>query len=307
MGRILEINGEYYVEFFGNGLRFQKNAGKSYEAAVEKLKSIELSLETSALKYDPFTLTVDMFYERYLSFCEQVHPPKTFKRFKSALNHFRQFLDQHISKNRFLREITPRSIELYKQNLIKQFPRREYLINFTLYLVRDILQYTITLGWLNDNPTLHTPFLKDYKKRIPLFYAEDEIEKIDTKLNDEQRMIFRFLLCSGLTIEELSRLKWEHVNVQARTIDVETFIQNTSYARIIPMDYQLLEIVKNIEKRNEQFVFDHPSLPAYINRRRIRNTFVKRLLEKGVSLSQLYKLIGLNDIAKIFRYHVFLP
>ncbi|MGE0267545.1 MAG: tyrosine-type recombinase/integrase [Candidatus Omnitrophota bacterium] len=309
MGRILEINGEYYVEFYGNGLRFQKKAGPSYEEAVRKLKSIEESLETSALKVDPAAVTVDLFRERYLSFCEQVHPPKTAARFKQTLAHFMRFLEPHLSGDRYLPEITPRMIELYKESLLKQYPYRPHLVNFTLYLIRDILQYCITLGWLNDNPTLHTPFLKTSRKYSPRIYSDGQIKALGSGLSEKDRLVFELLLGSGMTLDELKQLTWEHINIKSQSIEVETGFPDKSYTRIVPMDYHLLELIKIIKEKNpgDRLVFKNPELADGINPGILRNTFAKRLIERGVSLSQLYKLLGADDIAKVFRYQVFLP
>lgn len=309
MGRILEINGEYYVEFFGNGLRFQKKAGQSYEEALRKLKSIEESLDTGALKVDPSKVTVDMFCGRYRSFCEEVHPPKTAQRFKQALDHFIQFLNRQLSGDRYLPEITPRTIELYKESLVKQFPQRPHLINFTLYLIRDILQFSITLGWLNDNPTLHTPFLKTPGRVAPRIYPDSRIEQICSGLNEKDLLVFKFMLGTGMTPAELKRLKWEQVNFKSQTIEIETGSEGTTCTRMVPMDYYLQEIIKRAgeNKSGSPFVFEHPQLPDGVSPMVLRNTFAKRLIERGVSLSQLYKLIGLDDIAKVFRYQAFLP
>ena len=49
MGRILKHGGDYFVEFNGNGLRFQKKAGATEEEALAKLKEIESSLDATAL------------------------------------------------------------------------------------------------------------------------------------------------------------------------------------------------------------------------------------------------------------------
>jgi len=310
MGRILEINGEYFVEFFGNGLRFQKKAGRSYEEARLKLQSIEQSLETSALKVDPAAVTIDMFAGLYRSFCEQVHRPKSMNRYKQAIDHFLRFLEPQLSADRYLREITPRIIELYKENLVKEFPGRYHLINFTLYLIRDILQHSITLGWLNDNPTQHTPFIKYSKQKFPRVYSEGHLEQIRSGLNEKEQQVLRFLVCCGMTPDELKKLSWEQVNLKSQKMEVLTKEQGDEYTRIVPMDYQLLEIIREIEARgrNHRFVFEgHPPLPFSVDPRVLRNTFAKRMLGRGVSLSQLYKLLGLDDIAKVFRYQAFLP
>ena len=189
MGRILKQGDFYFVEFFGNGLRFQKKAGTTQEEAEAKLKKIEQSVEASALDVSLATVTVDMFVERYIAFAREVHSAVTWTRYKEALAHFQKFLKTHLPDPGYMKAVTPRVLEEYKALLIQKAAARD--VNLTLFLIRDILEYARSLRFLNDNPTQHLQFLKEG--------FDSSMELLDEKeggLPEPEQKVYQFVLAT---------------------------------------------------------------------------------------------------------------
>ena len=97
--------------------------------------------------------------------------------------------------------------------------------------------------------------------------------------------------------------------------------------RVIPMDYETEVILNRFKIKNghfgEGYVFaGDDGMPLDVEHLKrclqqaahdagiersitfnfLRNTFALRMLEKGVTLTDLYRLLGLSDIAKVMRY-----
>lgn len=311
MGRILKVNGEYFVEFYGNGLRFRKKAGADLESAQTKLAEIEASMEESALKVDVSQVTIDMFSTQYLSYAQQVHQVKTFQRLRHVWQHFCDFLNPHLTSHRYLREITPQRIDQYKQHLLQlDLSPKPRFINFSLFLLRDILQYAIKLGWLNDNPTVHIQNVPMPIRKIPATYYEEDLTALTAGLSSEQRDVVEFALCSGMRVEELRHLKWRDVDFSNGEIEVSMPTLQGQTTRVVRMDYRMIEILKRLQDNGSfeeaQAIFKTVFPTEHVHFRYLRNTFARRLIQKGVSLADVYVYLGFDDMAKVYRYEYFL-
>ena len=157
VGEVKKIGDEYYIEFYARGLLYQQKAGTDQAAAERLLAQIESKIahgESATIVRD---VDVDIFFQTFLECAAKEHTPKTLKHYQSLIDNFIQFLPQEIHK---LSSITPRVIEEYRFDLFDQKPPiKAEMINFYLFLLRDIFDYSIKLGYLNDDPTFHVRFL----------------------------------------------------------------------------------------------------------------------------------------------------
>src|SRR5208282_660423 len=83
--------------------------------------------------------------------------PRTVDRFTATIKHFSSFLEENFPQVRQLAQLTPAIIESYKVYLVKT--QKIKIVNLTILLTRDILEFGIKLGFLNDNPSLHVRLL----------------------------------------------------------------------------------------------------------------------------------------------------
>jgi len=310
MGRIFKIKGEYFVEFYGNGLRFQKKAGRSKKEAEQKLKDIEESLSSTALKGDIQRVDVKLFLKTYEEYAAQVYSPRSLHRFILTMQHFDQFLTNLFESPLKLSLITPKVIEDYKYFLMQEAKKRTpavktQIINFTLYLLREIFEYAIVLGWLNDNPTLHITYLKE-NRSFPKIYKEQEFEGLIKNLTDSQKRVSLFILHTGLRRDELLALTWGDVDFKGNFLQVKNVHPKDIHIRSIPLDHQAQDILRGRQKQGED-LFQKSDIPDTIEYGFLRNMFAKNLLEKGVNLFALSRFLGFRDVARVYRYSVFIP
>lgn len=308
MSRILEIDGEFFVEFYGNGLRFRKKAGKSRTQAEAKMREIEESMQTSALEVAPGTATVEMFLERFNAYADQMYPALTAVRIKSAAKHCVAYLTRILKEPVLVRHITPRLMEDYKKDLIATEPARTTLVNLTLYLLFEVFQFAIALGWLNDNPLQHTPLVEERVRRIPVVYGEDQLVELRKELSPTEAGVFALHLYAGLLPREVQQLTVTDLDFSKLEIEVAQ-MKGKGDSRIVPMDLKLCEILQPIVTtfQDQAPLFESYQLPLSMNSYYLRNTFIRNVLHRGVTLIRLNDLLGSADIARVFRYRVFLP
>lgn len=309
MGKIIEINGEYYVDFYGNGLRFRKKAGRSLDEAQAKLREIETSLAVTAPEVPPGTATCGLFFERFAAYAREAHHPRTAARFLAAARHARTFLESALPAPHYVRLITPAVMEEYRQQLRTRHADRPVLINFTLYLLREMFEHALALGWLNDNPLRHIPNLPEPARPVPRLYTESELYHLRETLNPDEDRTLAMTLYGGLMPGEIHALQWSDVDWEQRELAVSGRCGEAVTVRRVPLDFRLFEMLAGMRPGSAESgpVFPDFCWPSSVNVYRLRNTFIREVLARGVTLTRLNRLLGVADVARVFRYRIFLP
>ncbi len=322
MARIIKINDEYYVEYFGNGLRFQKKAGSTKKDAEQLLEKITESLKKEGT--DIFTVNIKdwaEFMDEYLKVTSHKFTVKSKERLNASLHHFNCFLHDHYPTIKNMPDITPKVIEAYKAHLIASIVTGEKrknnrLINFTIFCLREVLDFSVARGYLNDNPTLHVKMQKYENDGLCKVFSDDERLAFLEASDENFQFVFELMLFTGLKVQEVINLRKEHIDLKTRMIVLN---------REIPLEINIFEkLSQNIgDLQNKQLIFrDKNNQPhsqaiiysefhkvcARLNRNQhlhfccLRDSFAAFLLKRGVNLFGLQKLMGLKDIAATMRY-----
>ncbi len=310
MGRILKIKDAYFVEFLGNGLKFRKKAGATREEAEQKLAAIEESMRVTALDVDVSTVSIHLFQDRFLKYAFNVYPARTFKRLKRSLGQFVAWVVADLSSDAYLKEIVPRHFSAYQNHLESVWPAaKPAWINFELFLLETVFSHAIKLGWLNDNPLLHIRPRQEAVRRRPGIYTEDEMAELEGLLPDDQQPALALMRLAGLSLDEVSGLRWEDMDWTQPTIRISSGVAEGPESRLIPMDYRIRDVLESHRKRvssDAEVVFDGLPFVAPINGRKLLNTFVADLIRRQVSLQDICQYLNLNDVIKIFPYRHFM-
>jgi hypothetical protein len=174
MGQIRKINGVYYIEFHARGLLYSQVAGNSMQEAQKLLHEVEEKIAGGEALTIARHIELADFFDRFLTEVkgQDPHSPRTVKRFESTIRHFSVFLHEGFPQARQLAQLTPAILESYKSYLTKT--QKIKAANLTILLVRDILDFGIKLGFINDNPSLHVrllPWPKLMKRRMTARYG----------------------------------------------------------------------------------------------------------------------------------------
>ncbi|MDD4178864.1 MAG: site-specific integrase [Candidatus Margulisbacteria bacterium] len=180
-------------------------------------------------------------------------------------------------------------------------------INNRSILLGTMLRFAIDRNYLANLPKISK--LKVDKKR-PQFYTEEEIARILTKASPFVRDYVLVLLHTGLREGELKRLKWADVDCINRQIYVE--LSKSHKFRTIPMNDALYDHLIDLYRRKKEhqvYVFElnegkpvsdfSHRLKKLLKRlgieghlHKLRHTFASRLVQKGVAIYEVQKLLG---------------
>ncbi len=157
MGKIRQINGLYYIDYMARGLLYSQLAGSNLKEAQDLLEKIEEKIATGEALTISRHIDLPDFFERFLTDSANHHSPKSVARYAAVIKHFLDFLSKDFIHVHQLDGLTPVIMETYKMTLVKS--RKAMTVNFSILLLRDVLEFGIKLGFLNDNPSLHVQLL----------------------------------------------------------------------------------------------------------------------------------------------------
>ncbi|MDE2028369.1 MAG: hypothetical protein KGK03_08220 [Candidatus Omnitrophica bacterium] len=157
MGQIRKINNVYYIEFYARGLLYSQPGGRTLAEAQKLLAQVEEKIAGGEALTISRHIDLPDFFERFTAAAQKQFSAKTFMRFKVVIGHFSGYLEREFPQIHQLAQVTPAVIESYKVHLAKS--QRVKAANFTILLIKDILTFGITLGFLNDNPCTYVQLL----------------------------------------------------------------------------------------------------------------------------------------------------
>ncbi len=328
MGEVKKINDEYYIEFFARGLKYQQKAGSDRVKAEALLATIEDKIAKGEAAMIVRDVDIDIFFLDFDEYGAKTYTPKTFKRYQSTAKHFFSFLRTQLPALIKLSQVTPNVIEQYKGYLQKisdpkQKKRTPKTVNLTLILLKDILEYARKLGYLNDNPAIHTPLVKIKHHQKKLF-GEEDLHKILHAIPEGIAFAIETILNSGITAQELVNLKWEDVSWERRTVKITGGTGNgfVRLPRTIPVHPKYFELLTMLKKKNggkNSFLFFNQSgqplteeqlaselqeiakinhLEGILNFTSLVKAFSRSLITRGVPIATLQKILGHDDVLK---------
>jgi hypothetical protein len=166
MGEILKINGTYYIEFYARGLKYSQIAGPDLAAAQKLLAETEAKIAGGESLTVVRLIELPAFFDQFLRFAGEEFGPRTHRRFADLIGHFQDFLSTRHPSLLYLSQITPSIVEDYKSS--RRPSSKPHLVNFSILLLREMLEHGIKLGFINDNPTIHVRLLNKGQRELKL-------------------------------------------------------------------------------------------------------------------------------------------
>jgi len=306
-------NGTYYVFYEqGNGKRtcistktkLKKEANLFLSQFSEKLKSLRKQ------SFNPISLKDFSF--KYLKYSELSHTWKTTLTYRTTFNLMIEYLG-----NIQLSELTKSSIEdfiSYRIKKVSAYAGRKDLIN-----IKAMLNWAVENNFLNSNPSNKIKRIKTPEK-LPVFFNQEDFDKlIFTIDSDDIRDLVIFAVNTGIRQGEIINLEFPQVDFINRviTLDNQNHITKSKRVRSIPLNEITLQILNtrvrkigssyvftlNGNKFNQDFLihkFKKYVLKARLNPKlnfhALRHTFASWLVQRGVSIYEVSKLLGHSDI-----------
>lgn len=250
------------------------------------------------------------FYKDYAS----ARFSKSYEAFvKIALDQFELVIDSKIE----LSKITCLDVENFI--LLKRKKVKERIVNGYLATLQGAFQRAVEYGMLKNNVFKVIKKLKP-PQNFPLFLSKEEFEKLLLKEEDDKlKLLYRFGVYTGMRLGEIISLKWSALNFDKGLITVfnhEDFTTKSKRSRNIPIHKSLLEDLQKMNGKPDEYIFrrnGYQYTREFISRNfkaavirsslndkyhfhTLRHTFASWLVQAGVSIYEVSKLLGHSDI-----------
>ena len=313
----------WYVGYYQDGRHRSKSAGSSKTVALKLKRRIEAKLETRKFDFlgQPENVLITDSIEKFLNHTHRLRKPRTYIRYKNALDHLLEFLNEtfpstivvgklsraHFSEYQAWRRasrVTPNGSKFST----KTKPPRFKTINLELSVFRSWLYWAMQQGQLRENPLKGLKKLKttDSKPRKVLTREEfarlltvsEDIERLNSNKRG-QSILWRFLVNTSLRIDELAHLQWSDIDFRRGVIKVQrkSFWDPKTYEREIPFTLESEEILRELRTLNpkkDRFIF------CGKRGKRLRETLVRRWLLDCARVAEIDDMRGPHDLRHTF-------
>jgi len=255
------------------------------------------------------TTALPLFLEEY----RLAHRPESHKLMEQTLNEFNAWCRKNI-----VEKITRVDLLRYRAWLIDKKREPRTAANKMLRVCQFIRAV------LKLKPGEGPVTVKDAKftELEPTVHNDDELSAFFKECTLFQFAVFKCYLMSGLRKAELENLEWDDVDFTAGTVTVSPkadFTPKDWEQRTIEVPDDLLKILKEMSRRGS-LVFANSSGHKYTHSwddckkiakkakvedchpHRFRATYATRLLQNGIDLKTVQKLLGHRDIESTMRY-----
>ena len=319
---IFKRNSYYHLEYFDEDENRIKRISTKCKTKNEALIFLSNFKENLKQRDKTSYITLSSFESQYLEYANNTLSSSYKKNITSSF----KVLYEKFKKDIPLTKITSNQLETM---LITKFPTAKYATALTYRTLKSAFNKAVQWNYLSVNP-LDKVKLPKIPQNNPVFINEIEIKQIISyEKNETLKDIYLFGFYSGCRINEILNLKWNNIDFAERLIKIkndESFTTKNKRERVIPINNFLFEnlrkripIVNNINNENYVFVDSngkkfradtvskwfketvreaskHIDLDSSIHFHSLRHSFASCLIQRGVSIYEVSKLLGHSDI-----------
>lgn len=336
-GSIVERNGKLYVrvaytDVTGKGRELMRRAMDRADAkriAKQLVAELEQPNREEAIEGSRMTFAdlASIFTESRLTAPEYQGDRKIagMRSWKRQLS-FLKPLTEYFGKRR-IREITPKELEAYKLMRLRTPTNRGEGIrsiaqtNRELSLMRAMLNHAKRQGWLSISPferaeAVISPADEVKRDRVLSIYEEAQLLAVCVDKREHLRSLIITALDTGMRRGELFSLTWLDVRLPTRTIRIRAFNSKTAKAREVPISDRLaIELQRlMLDSSGDELVFTCGDVKRSfatacrlagiddLHFHDLRHTFATRLVQAGLPLVEVARLLGHSSLHMTYRY-----
>lgn len=303
-------NGKWLIDFTCKGRRVQRVIGYSKREAEAALATARADIirDRYNLARTRKEILFETFAKEFLELYSKQNK-KSWERDEFSLNHLKNFF-----KDKTLSDITPDMIEKYKVK--RKAEVSPSTVNKELACLKTLFSKAVEWGKIETSPAKRVKKFKEsnVKERI---LSSDEARRLIESASPHLKPILILLLNTGMRRNEALSLRWENINFSKGFIFIED--SKSGKSRTVPMNLSVLEALKEI-KRSSEFVFSFPGKKNIkdirtsfkstcekaniegITLHSLRHTAASKMVEAGVDLVTVSKILGHASIQMTMRY-----
>lgn len=296
--------GIYHADYVLNGKRVRPSLGTK-NSSVAHLKAGQL-LNPSSDTYP--TCPFENFENKYFSYVSSLLNPNTVRRHKCALNYLKEF-----TSIKTLEDITPSVLSDLQVHLLSKKMGKQG-INRTIACLKSIMHQAEKWELTRPKVWKNVHKLKVPKGRID-YHTPEEVAEILSICNNEWKTVVLLGARAGLRRGEIAVLQWKDIDFKNNQLYVAP--NKTEKHRYVPMSADLsawlLEFKKSsagkfvinigkTEQREGRYYLTAAysklteDLPFDCFMHKLRHTFASHLVQAGVDLYRVSKLLGHSSI-----------
>ena len=319
----------WYLDFTFHGKRARAFGGYNLEAARNELARLRLLKldEVRGLKKPVGDVLFEVHADEFLELYSKQNK-RSWARDELSLNHLKDFF-----RGKLLSEVTSELIEKYKAkrraDIIKprgkkkkSKPKEPRLIspstiNRELACLKTCLTKAVEWAKLDRSPATKVKKFREANSR-ERYLTVDEAKRLLAEAGDELRPVLIVALSTGMRKNEILSLRWKDADFVKGFIHISD--SKSGQGRNIPMNGLTFETLHAMD-RSREFVFENPETRTHVRdvktgfraacRRAgigglrfhdLRHTAASRMVEAGIDLVTVSKILGHASIQMTMRY-----
>jgi site-specific recombinase XerD len=227
---------------------------------------------------------------------------------------------KQICGDRDLHSYTIKDVEHFK--LKRMETCSPVTVNIAFRALRSVFNHAIKMQLIDENPFQKSSQIK-VPERLPVFMSKTEFIKLLFVVKEpELKDLYLFAVMTGLRLGEILNLQWNSIDMERRLImllNSAHFSTKSGKCHAIPMNDAVYEILSRrfliriasdyvFHRKGRQLQESYVShkFKKYIRQlglneklhfRSLRHTFASWLVQDGVSLYEVQKLLGHSNIS----------
>lgn len=221
--------------------------------------------------------------------------------------------------NKLLNSYTLRDVELYKSRRLESCSPTT--VNIEFRTLRAAFNLAVKWQFLKENPLSKSSQVR-IPERLPVYFSKEDFRKFFAQVREPVlKDLFLFAALTGLRLGEILSLDWQRVNLERRLIVVANsagFSTKSGKCRIVPMNNAVLEILTRSEITRDfcdavfhlkgirlKHSYAQHKFKEYVRQAKLnddlrfhslRHTFATWLVQGGVNIYEVQKLLGHSDV-----------
>lgn len=227
----------------------------------------------------------------------------------------------HFKTERLNTPVVPRPTKKPRKKKPKNRQRSIATVNRELTVLKRMLSIAMREGWIVRHPFAGSDVIissSDEIKRTRVLTNDEELLLLDACDENRSRLkpIIIMALDTGMRRGEIFTLRWRDVDLANRRITIQALNTKTLKSRTLPISSRLVEALEALPNRGANmrvFGITDTVKRSWATAKRVagvtdlkfhdlRHTCATRLVQGGLPIAEVSRILGHTNIATTFRY-----